>query len=229
MKAQLTCTPSAITTYGNQGVLKRGCKASEHTIVYLRGSQPMFLRGERERGMTKEPIMIEPTDANETMTGTSRLRCGKIHSIEWNVKVRDIGMVSSHDRTRLLSYYRDEQTQGFDADDDPNDERIQQAQHRSRTRQPSYPHHPSYSQQSSYSQQPPYSQQPAYPNAQQPSHYPLQQHPYHQSQQATYQQPPNVYAQQYSHMASQQPPQNQHGNYSQHSSQPYPYPPQPPY
>jgi hypothetical protein len=35
--------------------------------VYLEGTQPTWLSGEREKGMTKEPIMIEPTDAQETM------------------------------------------------------------------------------------------------------------------------------------------------------------------
>jgi hypothetical protein len=108
---------SAITTYGNQGALKRGCKASEHTIVYLEGTQPTWLSGEREKGMTKEPIMIEPTDAQETMQCVSRLRCGKIYSIEWNVKVRDIGMVASRDKAKLLRYYREEQNEGFDPDD----------------------------------------------------------------------------------------------------------------
>jgi hypothetical protein len=107
---------SAITTYGDRGALKRGCKASEHTIVYLKGKQPIWISGELEKGMTKEPIMIEPTDAQETMKATSRLRCGKIYSIEWNIKVRDIGMVASQDKEKLLRYYREEQRQGFDPD-----------------------------------------------------------------------------------------------------------------
>jgi hypothetical protein len=68
--------------------------------------------------MTKEPIMIEPTDAQETMQLFSRLRCGKIYSIEWNIKVRDIGMVASRDKAKLLRYYREEQNEGFDPDDD---------------------------------------------------------------------------------------------------------------
>jgi hypothetical protein len=68
--------------------------------------------------MTKEPIMIEPTDTLETMDPSSRLRCGKIYSIEWNVKVRDIGMVASSDKEKLLRYYRDEQNKGFDPDHD---------------------------------------------------------------------------------------------------------------
>jgi hypothetical protein len=77
----------------------------------------VWIPGEREKGMTKEPIMIEPTEAQETLPPLARLRCGKIHSIEWNVKVRDIGMVASPDKAKLLRYYREEQNEGFDPDD----------------------------------------------------------------------------------------------------------------
>jgi hypothetical protein len=118
--------------------------------------------------MTKDPIMIEPTEANEEMLVASRLRCGKIHSIEWNVKVRDIGMVCSRDRTKLIKYYQEERGNGFDPDSDVNDEQMPQPQH---ALQPdhgfSYPqnaygyvqpsHHPQYNQYSrvNYAQYPP--------------------------------------------------------------------------
>jgi hypothetical protein len=180
----------------------------------------MQIPGERERGMTKEPIMIEPTDVGEKMKGTSRLRCGKIYSIEWNVKVRDIGMVSAQDKTKLLEYYREEQRQGFDPDSDLNDGEEPHPPRRSQLPQSSYPQHQSYSQQSAYSQQLPYTQQSSYPTPQQPGYYPSQQVPYHPPQPVAYQQSLNGYSQQYLHMASHQPPQNQH---------PYPYSPQPPY
>jgi hypothetical protein len=98
--------------------MRRGCKASEHTIMHLKGTDPAWIPGERERGMTKEPIMIVPTNAQEILPPSARLRCGKIHSIEWNVKARNIGMVASSDKEKLLRYYRDEQNEGFDPDHD---------------------------------------------------------------------------------------------------------------
>jgi hypothetical protein len=67
----------------------------------------MMLPGERDRGMTEEPVMIEPTEESETMSPFSRLQLRKIHSIEWNTRVRDIGMVASSDRTRLLRYFQE--------------------------------------------------------------------------------------------------------------------------
>jgi hypothetical protein len=113
--------------------MKRGYKASEHTIVYLKGTVPVWMPGERERGMTKEPIMIEPTDTLEIMDSSSRLRCGKIHRIEWNVQARDIGMVALPDKEKLQRYYRDEQNEGSDLEDDYHKDNLSQTP-------PSYPH-----------------------------------------------------------------------------------------
>ena len=67
--------------------------------------------------MQKSPIAIEPTDPNEPMLPTSRLRLGKTYSIECNVKVRDIGKVAPEDRTKLLRYHQDERDIGFEPDD----------------------------------------------------------------------------------------------------------------
>jgi hypothetical protein len=106
-------------------VLKPGCKASEHTIVHLKGTQPQIYQGEYEKGMTKSPIAIEPADANETMLPSSRLRLGRSYNIECNVKVRDIGRVAPEDKIRLLRYYQDEKDSGFEPDDleeDPEDD-----------------------------------------------------------------------------------------------------------
>jgi hypothetical protein len=96
--------------------MKRGCTASEHTIVYLTGTQPTYIPGEWERGMTKDPIEIVPKDATEIMHTASRLRLGKIHSIEWNVKVREIGQVAGNHMSKLVKYFREEENNGYDND-----------------------------------------------------------------------------------------------------------------
>ncbi|KAF2030974.1 hypothetical protein EK21DRAFT_25172, partial [Setomelanomma holmii] len=108
----------SITTYGGRGCLKPGCYPSEHTAVYLKGCTPQYLEGERERGMDKDPVAIEATDINETMDPISRLRLGKVYSIECNVKVRDIGKVVPEDMGKLLHYHRQEMNNGFEPDDD---------------------------------------------------------------------------------------------------------------
>jgi hypothetical protein len=108
---------SAITTYGQRGVLKGGCNAQEHTIVHLRNRPAYPLPGEYEKGMTKEALMIDPTDPAEEMSPISRLRLGKVVSIECNVKVRDIGMIAREHRSKLLEYYQQEQDTGFEPDE----------------------------------------------------------------------------------------------------------------
>jgi hypothetical protein len=70
-----------------------------------------------ERGMTKGPIAIEPTDPNEPWSPTSRVRLGKTYSIECNVKVRGIGEVAIEDKPKLLRYYQDERDVGFEPDE----------------------------------------------------------------------------------------------------------------
>jgi hypothetical protein len=68
--------------------------------------------------MVKAPIAIVPSSQDEEMKPQSRLRFGKVFSIECNVKVRDIGMVAPEDRSRLAEYYQDEMNIGFEPDDE---------------------------------------------------------------------------------------------------------------
>jgi hypothetical protein len=67
--------------------------------------------------MRKDPIEIEAASETEEMSPASRLRFGKIHSIEWNVKVREIGVVARKHMSRLLKYYHEEDVKGFDDDE----------------------------------------------------------------------------------------------------------------
>jgi hypothetical protein len=61
--------------------------------------------------------MIDPTDPKETMPPESRLRLGKVVSVDCIVKVRDIGMVVPEHRLKLLEYYQQEQDNGFEPDE----------------------------------------------------------------------------------------------------------------
>jgi hypothetical protein len=108
---------SAISTYGRKGVLKPGCNASEHAIAYLKGQQPLYLNGERERGMHKDPIEIEPADSQAVSDPTSRIRFGKTYSIEFNVKVCEIGMVSQDHLEKIIRYHEEEKDSGWEPDD----------------------------------------------------------------------------------------------------------------
>jgi hypothetical protein len=99
---------SPITTYSNQGCLKKGCIPSEHSVVYVRGTSPSFFPGEYESGLTKASICIEPADTSVRMTPQSRVHYAKSYPIEMNVKVKDIGNVASEDLSNFIAYYHEE-------------------------------------------------------------------------------------------------------------------------
>jgi hypothetical protein len=68
--------------------------------------------------MTKSPVVIEPTEADETMSPYSRIRLGKSYSIECNVTVRDIGMVVPEHRAVLLRYHQETRDIGWESSSD---------------------------------------------------------------------------------------------------------------
>lgn len=55
------------------------------------------------------------------MDPASRVRFGKTFPVEWNVKVKDIGMVNSHHMPNLSSYWREERIRDTDEDDTDGD------------------------------------------------------------------------------------------------------------
>lgn len=101
---------SAISTYKGCGTLKNGCDPREHAVVYNTGINPesCYLDGEKDKGLYKEPIQVRPADQSSDLQPTSRIRFGKIYSIEWNVKVKDIGRVVAEDLSALKANYHEE-------------------------------------------------------------------------------------------------------------------------
>jgi hypothetical protein len=100
---------SAISTYKNQGTFKNGCDPREHAVIYNAGIHPdsCYFQGEKAM-MTKAPIQVTPADASAGLRKESRIRFGKIYSIEWNVKVKDIGMVCADDLGTLVEHHNKE-------------------------------------------------------------------------------------------------------------------------
>lgn len=47
------------------------------------------------------------------MAPESRVRFGKIHAIEWNVKAKDMGMVTAQDMSKLLAYHEEERKEAL--------------------------------------------------------------------------------------------------------------------
>lgn len=90
--------------------MKWGCDPGEHAVVYNTGIDPesCYLAGEKERGLYKEPIEVYPADSGSYLTPESRIRFGHVYSIEWNVKVKDIGRVVAPALSTLVMHYDEE-------------------------------------------------------------------------------------------------------------------------
>ena len=117
---------SEISTYAGRGVTGSGINAAEHTAVYLDGTEPTVYQAEVGNGMTKEPLLIRPAGLDQQLHPVSRLRFGKTVSIEFNAKVREIGIIVQRDLARLLRYYKEAQEKDFDAIDIDDDDETPQ-------------------------------------------------------------------------------------------------------
>ncbi|GFG14133.1 hypothetical protein IFM61392_08293 [Aspergillus lentulus] len=104
MSESAWCLP--ITTYGGQGVAKPGVDPAKHAIVYMRGSTPTCRANEPE--MIKEPLEVEPASPNEKLDKIHRLNFGKVYTVEHNVKVRPIGMISCGSMAKFRGYASNE-------------------------------------------------------------------------------------------------------------------------
>ncbi|GFF90661.1 hypothetical protein IFM53868_06241 [Aspergillus udagawae] len=98
------CVP--ITTYGGKGVAKPGVDPAKHAIVYMRGSVPACKADEPR--MTKEPLEVEPARPDERLDEMSRLNFGKVYTVEHNVKVRHVGMISWTSMVKFRGYASNE-------------------------------------------------------------------------------------------------------------------------
>ncbi|GIJ89049.1 hypothetical protein Asppvi_007978 [Aspergillus pseudoviridinutans] len=98
------CVP--ITTYGGKGVAKPGVDPAKHAIVYMRGSVPTCKADEPR--MTKEPLEVEPARPDERLDEMSRLNFGKVYTVEHNVKVRNVGMISRISMVKFRGYASNE-------------------------------------------------------------------------------------------------------------------------
>ncbi len=105
MEGHCICLP--IHTYGGRGVLKFGVRSREHAPLYMRGMSPELLKGEKERGLTREAIEIVMDRSTEELHSTSRLNYAKVYTIEYNVKVCSVGRVSTHSLRVLIEAYNE--------------------------------------------------------------------------------------------------------------------------
>ncbi|KAL4938398.1 hypothetical protein BDV06DRAFT_231901 [Aspergillus oleicola] len=96
----------AISTYGGQGVAKRGVDPSRHAIIYMRDTRPAM--SSQEPRMEKDPLEVVPEDPEQQLDLMSRLNFGRIYTVEHNVPMLPMGRIANGSMAKFFQYARDE-------------------------------------------------------------------------------------------------------------------------
>jgi hypothetical protein len=102
------CWCLAINSYGGKGVAKTGFKETDrkaHTIIHMSTVKPF--KHPEELDMDKEPIAVDMAP-NQKLNNMSRLNFGGPNTVQWNVKVMNVGKVYPKSMPFLLAYWRQE-------------------------------------------------------------------------------------------------------------------------
>jgi hypothetical protein len=102
------CIP--INTYNYQGVAKRGLSAQNrkaHCVIHMDNTNPTTGPGEQGL-MAKKPIAVTAASPEQKLHHMSRLNFGKVYSVEWNVKVMNVGKVNANSMAAFTGYWRNE-------------------------------------------------------------------------------------------------------------------------
>ncbi|CAN9449030.1 unnamed protein product [Alternaria alternata] len=97
------CFAIPIFSYGSRGTTKPGVNPDEHAIIYSDGYSPHLVVGEAP--LKKSPIRVVMTEYQHPLATACRVYFGIHHPIQYNVKVKDVGIVHGDDLPLLLSYW----------------------------------------------------------------------------------------------------------------------------
>lgn len=106
------CVP--VNTYNGKGVVKKGFNASDraaHAIIYMKDQSPYL--NDDEHDISKRPIMVIPAADDQKLDPMSRLNFGKVHTVEHNLKVMDVGRVDARSRPYFQSYWEASAEESF--------------------------------------------------------------------------------------------------------------------
>jgi hypothetical protein len=102
------CVP--INTYNYQGVAKKGLSPEErqaHSIIYMDDTKPVIDSTDKDM-MSKSPIAVTAASSEQKLHYMSRINFGKVYSVEWNVKVMNVGMVHRDSMYKFAGYWLNE-------------------------------------------------------------------------------------------------------------------------
>ncbi|KAF7162564.1 hypothetical protein CNMCM5623_007810 [Aspergillus felis] len=104
-------TKSCITTYNNRGLVQPGINILEHTILYVKGSEPHRLA--EEPRMTNQPLEVALSGPDITLSPMARLNFGKVYTVEHNVAVRPVGRITDCSMPLFQHYAKCALSDGF--------------------------------------------------------------------------------------------------------------------
>lgn len=103
------CLAVPIITYGGRGVMKLGLQPQEieaHAVIHDAKLRPDIPAAEAAL-LLKDPIGVD-MQQGQTLAPTSRINFGKVHTVEWNLKVMNVGLVNKRSMPKLEAYWKEE-------------------------------------------------------------------------------------------------------------------------
>ena len=100
------CVP--INTYNYQGVAKKGLSPEDreaHSIIYMDDTKPTIHPAEKGM-MFKDPIAVSAASSKQKLHYLSRINFGKVYSVEWDVKVMNVGKVHVNSMAAFIENWR---------------------------------------------------------------------------------------------------------------------------
>jgi hypothetical protein len=98
------CVP--INSYNGKGVAKSGLSSSDratHAVIYMEGTR-LATSDAEDKMMDKIAIAVGLAGADRILDVMSRINLGKVHTIEHNVKVMNVGNTRRESLKDLEAY-----------------------------------------------------------------------------------------------------------------------------
>ncbi|KAK4150405.1 hypothetical protein C8A00DRAFT_18051 [Chaetomidium leptoderma] len=95
----------SITTFGGKGAAgPNHSRSADYVVLYNANVEPAA--PDEGEGITKEPIPVIIEDEDQYIAPTARLDCGRIYTVEDNLRVAKIGRVHPDSLDKLEEYYQ---------------------------------------------------------------------------------------------------------------------------
>jgi hypothetical protein len=107
-----SCTCLRITNYDGRGFQKQGINLGDHCLIYS-GKPPKVVSG-----ITRKPVKVNLAKGATRIPDSSMVHCGKVYTVETNVKTMAVGTLEPESKTLLLRYFKEV---FFGPDENPQD------------------------------------------------------------------------------------------------------------